>query len=656
MKIARVLGGLVAAVLLTLAGLFAIKFDANQFLPLIVQSAQEQGFSLRVEKIKLALWPQLGLALENVQADSLTHPGPEPLANVASLTLAIPIKPLLSGRLEVDEIIFKKSVFNLWQGSDGVNNWTAAKGPDKQPAGAPGQAAKPLAIKKIGLEQIAFKWQQQKSAPLSWQIKTAVLTQQKSDHFNLELNGQMDSVGNMPALAFLLVQDIRLQESKWQLERGQAKLGPKDGPQFMLDYHLASAEDFSSGSGHFSFAPFNAAAYLPLIGYEPADKNRFKSVAVKSDFNWNTQALNFTKGQAVLDDTSINWQLTRLKEQLRLVISAAKIDLDAYLPAPKPASATASAPSNKTPLDLSTFGSTQLDVQVAELIYAKQSITDLNLKAAINRGELVVAPLSARVFGGKIDGRVQLSATSKAASLTAQLDAVGVALEPIWKLANPQAGMTLTGNIDAKTQWRASAGNSGGLLPALNGAVIFQGAQVRIAPLNITEQFCKIVSQATLFKKDTTAWPEFTLLHDLTGEINVLPDRVELARLHSSVDKLQLDADGVWERNTDNFKLQLPITLVQQAGTESEIKNCTVGSDYWVNRRLSLLKCQGKLASLDAKRDCGIDKEGALNLLKDYALYKVKKGEGLNVEKIKEKAAEKKAELKEKLKGLFNRE
>lgn len=656
MKIVRVIGGLVAALLLILAGLFAIKFDANQFLPLIVQSAQEQGFSLRVEKIKLALWPKLGLTLENVQADSLSHPGPEPLAHVASLILVIPIKPLLSGRLEVDELLFNKSVFNLWQGKDGVNNWTAAQASNKQPASAPGQTAKPLAIKKIGLEQLAFKWQQEKSAPLSWQIKTAVLIQQKGDHFHLELNGQMDPMGKMPALAFMLVQDIRQQESQWLLEKGQAKLGPTDGPQFLLDFHLASAEDFSSGSGGFSFAPFNAAAYLPLIGYEPVDKTRFKSVALKSDFNWNAQTFNFTKGLAAIDDTRINWQLTRLQEHLSLVINAEKIDLDAYLPAPKPATPASSAPGNKAGLDLSSFGSAQLDLQVAELIYVKQSITELSLKAVLNRAELVIAPLSARVLGGKIDGRWQLTATAKAASVTAQFDAHGVALEPIWKLANPQAGMTLTGNIDAKSQWRSSAANSSGLLPALTGAVQFQGAQVRITPLNITEQFCKIVSQATLFKKDTTTWPEFTLLQDLAGDITVLPDRVELARLHSSVDKLQLDADGMWERSTDNFKLQLPITLVQQASTEGEIKNCTVGSDYWVNRRLSLLKCQGKLASFDSKRDCGIDKEGALHLLKDYALYKVKKGEGLNVENIKEKAAEKKAELKEKLKGLFNRD
>lgn len=656
MKIVRIISIAVVAILILMIGVFVVRFDANQFLPLVAQAAREQGYTLQVEKIKLALWPNLGLTLEHIQADSIAHPGPEPLASIAALTLAIPIKPLLAGQLQVDEINLKGGALSLWQNKTGDKNWApttstnASSSPDEQ------KPSKTITIKKLALEQIAFKYHEEQRQPFAAVLKSASVQQGVPSQFNIELNGQINSSGNIPALAFELAQEIKQVDSRWQVNNGKGKMGPVDGPQLLINYHLDSDADFGKVAGAFEIAAFNPSAYFSLLGVQIADKSRLKFVAVRADFSWQPQVLQLSNGILSLDNTPINWQLTQRDGRWQLGIKASKLDVDAYLPQRNKTNAVAETGEESANADLSRLPDAEITVQIADLIIAKQPIADLNLKAVLNQKHITLAPISGRIYGGTFDGQSELNLTAMSAQLTAQVDVVEISLEPIWKILNPQASVQLTGAINANTQWQATAKSIGNLVSELNGKVQFQGDAVRIAPLNITQQYCQIISQATQRKKDSNSWPEFTQLHDLKGVIAISPTRVDFTQLHSSVDKLQLDGEGYWARDTDKFEIQLPITLVQMTNAEDTVKGCTIGSDYWVNRKLSLLQCKGKLATLDAKRDCGIDRDGVTGLLKDYALYKIKKGEGINVDHIKEKAAEKKAELREKLDATFDKE
>ncbi|RZA08617.1 MAG: AsmA family protein [Moraxellaceae bacterium] len=647
--------GVVLTLLVVVVG-FMATFDANRFSPLITQAAREQGFAAQVGKIKLALWPDLGLTLEQIKVDSIEHPGPAPLVTVASAKLAIPIQPLLSGQLQVNEISLTNGVINLWESKSGDNNWTPAPAAPVEKSAKNEASNRVIAINKIKLEEIAVNWQEEKQSPLALNIKQGEIQRKALDLYLIAIAGQLNAQAKAPALAFAFEQELKKIDARWQLNAGKGKLGPVDGPQLLINYHLDTDAEFKKVAGAFEVAPFNPSSYLELVRIELADRSRMKSIAIRADFSWQPQLLQFNKGLLTLDDMPISWQLSQNSGRWQLGVKAAKINADAYMPPPNNAQAVPATDEQAANADLTGLPNIDVSLQVDELIIAKQSISDLNLKAAVEQRQITLAPFSARVYGGAINGRAEVNLAAKSVHLTSNIDAAGIALESLWKQANPQAQLQLTGAVNAKTQWQSTAPSLTSLAKQINGQVQFDGNAVRIAPLNITQQYCQIVSQATQWKKDSNEWPEFTQLQDLTGEITITPTRVEFMRLHSRVDKLQLDSEGVWERDTDAFRMRLPITLLQITSAEDAIKGCTIGSDYWVNRRLSLLECKGKLASLDAKRDCGIDRAGVAEVLKDYALYKIKKGEGINVDHIKEKAAEKKAELKEKIDANLDRE
>ncbi|HEY6527287.1 MAG TPA: AsmA family protein [Cellvibrionaceae bacterium] len=657
MKLMRNIAIAAAITLVVVVGVFIATFDANRFSPLITQAAREQGFAAQVGKIKLALWPDLGLTLEQIKVDSIAHPGLQPLVIVASATLAIPIKPLLSGQLQVNEINLTNGAVNLWQSKNGDNNWTPSSSVSAEQSAKSETSARAIAINKVKLEGIAFNWQEDKQPPLALNIKQAEVQQKAADLYLIAITGNLNAQSKAPALAFTLEQQIKKNDTHWQLNEGKGKLGPVDGPQLLINYHLDMDAEFKKVAGAFEVAPFNPSSYLALLGVELADQSRMKSVAMRADFNWQPQLLQLNKGVLTLDDTPINWHLSQSSGPWQLGVKAAKINADAYLPPAKNTDASSSASDGEAAnVDLTGLPNIDLSLQIDELIIAKQSISDLNLKATVEPRQITLAPFSARIYGGSINGRAEINLAAKSVHLTSNVDAAGISLESLWKQLNPQAQFQLTGTVNAKTQWQSTAPSLASLAKQINGQVQFEGDAVRIAPLNITQQYCQIISQATQWKKDSNDLPEFTQLQDLTGEIAIAPTRVEFTRLHGRANKLQLDGEGVWERDTDAFHMSLPITLLQIASAEDTIKGCTVGSDYWVNRRLSLLQCKGKLASLDAKRDCGIDRAGVADLLKDYALYKIKKGEGINVDHLKEKAAEKKAELKEKIDANLDRE
>lgn len=656
MKLFRTIS--LAVVLMVLLGCVVLisTFDAKQFLPLITQAAQKEGFALKVDDIGLVIWPELGLKLTGIQLDSLQRPGPAPLLTMAKATLAIPIKPLFAGNLQVREIALDEGAVNLWQDKAG-NNWTAAPQAKDLQVNTTSSQTPAVSINKLALANIALQWQDDKQLPLAARIKQAGIARTELNHYAVTLVGQLTARGSTPALAVELDQTIKQSDSTWQLLAGKGKIGPVNGPQLLINYHADITDNFAKVAGGFNLQPFNPSAYLPLLGVTMADKSRLQSVALSADISWQPGALKLTQGILKLDDTAINWQLMQNVERWQMAVKAAKLDLDAYLPPPNPAEEKNQPTSaSSAEMDLSAVPAMDISAQFDELIIARYLLHEVHFKLALDGRRIVLAPVSARLYDGALNGQLTISLAPKSAELKGSLDAKGINLEPLWKHFSPQAQMQLTGAINAQTQWQSSAAGLSGLAKQLNGQVTVQGEGVRLSPLNITQHYCQIISQATLWKKENSQWPEFTQLQDLIGEFAITPEQVTFNRLYSRVDKLQVDGTGVWERQSDEIGVQLPITLLQMADAESTIKGCTIGSEYWVNRKLSLLECKGKLASLDAKRDCGIDKTGVAGLLKDYALYKLKKGEGINVDHLKEKAAEKKAELKEKLDATLDKE
>ncbi|MFO1370756.1 MAG: AsmA family protein [Marinagarivorans sp.] len=654
MKLVRTISLVVLLGLSLAIGLSIVTFDTKRFLPLITDAAQKQGFALQVGSIELTLWPELGLKLTQLQLDSISHPGPAPLLVLQEATLAIPLKPLLAGELQVRDVRFSEGAVNLWQNKTGDNNWSSAAA--SQPANNPSSQTHKVSVNSLTLQGIKLNWQDDKNPLLSATLKQAGIELTGTDSYLLTLMGRVEARGTIPALAFELTQDIQQADGQWLSKNGKGKLGVADGISVLIHYNSQVAADFNKVTGNFSTEPFNPAAYLPLAGVELADKSRLKSLALKTDFAWQADKIDLSQGLIQLDDVPINWQAHYTGGRWQLSVKASKLDADAYMPVTRAQQTNESEKTEPTAAALSGLPLMDIDAHIGQLTLANYVLNDLETQLALGPQQINARSIAARLFDGVLTGQLRINQREKSLNLQGALDAKAVALQPLWKHFNPQSQLNLTGAVNAQVQLQSSAAGFADLFKALNAQVTTQGDAVRVSPLNITQQYCNIISQATLLKKDSNTWPEFTQLQDVTAKIQLTPEQIKLTELHGRTEKLQLDGEGIWERQSDQFKVQLPITLLQLAAAETTVEGCTIGSDYWVNRRLSLLQCEGKMAQFDPKRDCGLDKLGVAGLLKDYALYKIKKGEGINVGHIKEKAAEKKAELKEKIEEVVDKE
>lgn len=123
----RIVIAVLCVVGVAIAGLvvFIATFDANRYKPEIEALAQQYlGRTLSLQgDVSLTLWPVLALRAEQVSlcnAEGFTDPL---FAQAESLVLGIRLMPLLSRRLEVDEVALEGLKLFLERRKDGSNNW-----------------------------------------------------------------------------------------------------------------------------------------------------------------------------------------------------------------------------------------------------------------------------------------------------------------------------------------------------------------------------------------------------------------------------------------------------------------------------------------------------------------------------------------------------
>ncbi len=114
---------------------------------------------------------------------------------------------------------------------------------------------------------------------------------------------------------------------------------------------------------------------------------------------------------------------------------------------------------------------------------------------------------------------------------------------------------------------------------------------------------------------------------------------------------MRLGSSGKINLATDTYDILLPFKLVkdsadtvaaEQVAVSTSASGCSVGSSYWLERGMELLRCKGSFAEINPLSDCRPDKALLTELTKDYAVYKLKEKHGAKYE-------EKKAELEEKV-------
>ena len=707
-KSLAVIVGLLLGLLLIAVLALVLLFDPDMFKPRIEALAREHQIVLDINgDMSWQLWPALGIEINDLRAATMEAPQ-EPIAQLGQASLLLAIKPLLHGEVVIHHLLIDGAVINLTVDAEGKGNWepllsdaqvdtaatttpptTAPSTPKDSALETDGEKTQlQLAVERISLRNSALHYVSYQTMPeaagsadmaatgdpqrlslqdlqleieqFNLQGKAFTLAMQWRITANAGLLGTTDSViidGDLSSVAQLPVDMNAL-----DIRDGRLTLAVKDnnhGSQLSLQYDLAlkGLQEKPHYTGRLVLAPLNPKQWLAALGQtapQTARDDALTSLALTATLSGDSNSLALKPFTAILDDTHFEgeFSITDLtRSAVELMLKGDNINVDHYLAPAEAEEVPAEAPAASgddilIPLDTLKPLAADISVDFEQLTIAAMPLKQLRLRLEADDGLITLERFSADLYEGTLVASGSLNARTDTAVIEFESGVQGVQLEPLMRDQQLDQSIGLTGAINAAAEGTTRGLTLNQLIQAANGEANFAGAEVRISPLNVEQQFCQIVNLVNKTDTAEKSWPEYTEMDQLSGQINLVEGKVTIEQFAAGVEHLAVSAEGEINLFSGGFDITLPLTLTESSTSET---GCRVQSDFWLDRNLSLLRCRGSLKTLNPTSDCRQDSEGLKSLTKDFAAYKLQQQYGEEIEAAEKQLDEKKEELRDKL-------
>lgn len=676
---------LVALVLLLVLAAVALVFlfDPNMFRPHLESAARDHGIELRIEgNLGWQLWPALGVEVNGIHVAALEAPD-EPIAQLENASLGLAIRPLLSGNLQVHHVMVRGAVLDLRVDENGRGNWEALLPDESEPAEQPetepeakseeGEGLK-LAVESISLRNAALRYQDESSgqtfelSPLNLNINGFNL---QGEPFDLDLSWRsliedQELFGAHPMhldgtlrSRFLLSEDMnefRLSDGRLTVDLQRAGASGQIGLTLALS--AVNLSDKPAYEGQLALASFNPRALMAVLDLpelEMASSEALTHVSLSAQFAGDTEQVALNPLRIELDQTRIEGQVAVTDiERAALVVdlNIDRINVDNYLPPPSEEEAEvvesqATGDEELIPLDMirDLYADVQLKLQALQIM--GMHFTDLSVQLSADQG-LVQLKSQLQAYEGSVNVAGELDGRGDTAEIKFDSAISEFQLAPFLHDMELDENLQLSGALSAAASGTTRGVTMNQLMDALKAQAEFSGAQVRMAPLNIEEQFCRLMSLVGSQEAPEGDWPQYTEMRALSGRATMAEQVLRIESFEAGVSELTLGVVGQLNLKAEQYDFTLPMSL----GSEStSAQGCEVPSNYWVNRSLSLLRCRGSLVEVNPLRDCGFDSEGVQKLVTEYAKSQLQEryGEQLEQERtrVEERLEEEKRELEE---------
>ena len=302
------------------------------------------------------------------------------------------------------------------------------------------------------------------------------------------------------------------------------------------------------------------------------------------------------------------------------------------------------------PLEFLRTLNAEITTSFNKVVFSALTLEKVQLDVEAKNG-VVQQLLNANIYSGSIHESAIVDARNPSAQMKFEAILKSIELAPLLKAKKMDKDLNLSGAIHANASGQASGVSMKQMMESLTGTANFSGAKIRLAPLNIEQQFCKLVNVVNKVETPEKVWDAYTELRELSGKITVAKRIVTIETFNAGVEKLSLNASGKVNLANQEYDFLLPLKLIKDAAAteaSTSAQGCSVGSNFWVERGMSLLRCKGGFANINPTKDCRPDKNALTALVKDYAEYKLREKHG---EKLDAKKAELIKKLDDKLGG-----
>ncbi|PUA28328.1 MAG: hypothetical protein B0W54_17840 [Cellvibrio sp. 79] len=687
------LKSLVVIVFLIVLAILALIFlvDPNRFKPRIEAIAKDQGVALQINgDLEWDLWPSLGVAVNDVHVAPLAEPQ-QAIAELKQASLLLKLIPLFSGNFQVDHIAVDGLNFNLRVDETGKGNWEAFSRPATTTA-PPSDTESNLAldVQHISLTNSNLSYTDVQSG-LAFKLGDINLTMNnvntRSEPFAVDLGFVLEQTqANLEKLILTgkLTNQLSVDNSldTIGLTDGQLQLdiAAKEKASIALTYAIAvtSLQDSPAYKGEITLKDTNLRQLLEAfdIQLETAKKGALGKFRLSSTIAGDAEKVKLENLQLVLDETALNGSagITNFStSSIKLSLSGDTLNADDYLPPPSQTDApqgavtdtspAASGPEADTSLPMEALRSLNLNIKLAlkKLIVNKIPLENVEAKLLAKNG-MIEQTLNAVAFSGKIATKGQFDARGQQGQLQFDAGVEGLELAPLLKAMEMDSKFGLQGAVQARALGSSQGNSTNTLFKSLRANANFSGAQVRVSPINLEQQFCKLVNLVNKADDPAQAWNEYTELTELSGSVKWRDQIITIDTFKAGVEKLQLGSTGKINLANDEYDIFLPLKLTKaktdtvtadQVAVTTSANGCSVGSYYWLERGLELLRCKGSLDEINPLHDCRPDKDMLVQLTKDFAVYKLKEKHGAKFDakkqELEQKLDDRKQEAKQKI-------
>jgi AsmA protein len=457
------LAGLMGLVLI-LAVVIAATFDPNAYKGEIEKQVRDKtGRTLRFHgDLGLAFWPSIGARVGKV---TLSRRASEhDFAAIDSAHIAVKLLPLLRGNVQVDELSIhglRASVIRAKGGSfdfEDLLGATGGAGGKSAAGGAPGAGAVTFDIASVRVEGASFAYSDEGSGQ-----------RLEIDDLSLRIGRIAENVPGRLSLEA----HVRGRKPLVDLK---ASLNCAYLLSFARQEYVLQAMDLKlSGSA----AEFTRIA----LGISGEVRALLAKEAIESDL------------VATFDDTTVKAKLALTKfdaPHYRFDVAVDQIDLDRYLVAQKdarPAPTSGPKVAVDVPVDLGAIEDLRADGKLAigalQLMGLKLTEVKADLRAADGRAEL--APHSARLYQGSLQGALTLVARGNRVALKESLR--GIAIGPLVK--DLMARDAVEGTGDVALDVTASGPTVNAMKKSLDGSARIELKNGAVKGFNLTEALRK---------------------------------------------------------------------------------------------------------------------------------------------------------------------
>jgi AsmA protein len=682
--------GIVFALFIAAIIVLAFVIDANSFKPRIQAAAAEHGIALNMRgDLRWAFWPAIGVAVNEVSLADSANPQAI-LADVKKASLLVAFVPLLKGDLQVKHVLVDGAAINLAVNEQGVGNWENILKQKDAPANPPPEQKTDTKVLTLSVEKIslhdsqinymdAVKGSQLALSNINLDVKDVNLN---GDPF--ELSAAWDTLLSQSKTKQVPAQDSLHIKSKLRssvaigegmnsltLDKGELELAihAKNSTSIKVQYSV-KINDLKNNltyQGKLAIPALNAKQLLVGFGipYKTANEKALTDISFSSDIKGDKKSIAFNPLTVKIDKTRLDGSIVVTdfaSQALAVDLKGDDINADDYLPpplpapvptvdgktpAPAPVSAAVAATGNEplVPVELLRKLNVSTKLALNSILFSKLQMEKVLLEADAKHG-LAQFNLNANAYAGNIHAKNSVDARSNNPQLRFDVIAKGVNIAPILKDKGFDKKMQLSGSLHANANGQASGISKNQILESLIGNFNFSGDKMRLAPLNVEQEFCKLVNLVNKEDGSQTTWNAYTELQPLSGKATIAKRVITVESVSANVTKLVLGTTGNINLVNGSYDFLLPLKLNRDANdTPNSIftsaQGCKVSSNYWVERSLTLLRCKGAYAQMDPAKDCRPDKDQLNGLIKDFAAYKLKEKHGAKIEEEKSKLLKK---------------